>query len=71
MQVSDHDKLYCETENTPLAHALARTSFVLLFGWILLYGWSFTFQFLGLESLGFLLKVLYIVYDISRICKKW
>ena len=32
---------------------------------------KFYFQFLGLESLGFLLKVLYTVYDISRICKKW
>ena len=32
MQVSDHDKLYCETENTPLTHAFGRASFVLVFG---------------------------------------
>ena len=62
MHVSEHDKPNCETENTPLAHALAS------FCWCKV---KFYFQFLGLESLGFLLKVLYTVYDISRICKKW
>ena len=64
MQVSDHDKLYCETENTPLAHALARTSFV---SGVRL---NFTFQFLGLESLGFVIKsTIYSLWHFTNLQK--
>ena len=60
MNVSDHDKHYCETENTPLAQALASFFFV----WL-----RISFQFLGLESLGFIKSTIYSLWHFMNLQK--